>query len=335
MANEYFVNEADLYAVAETIRTKGGTIEQLVFPDGFETAIMAIQSGGEKPQLVVTAPAGSTITAVNGDDTVTGVVGAEGMLTLDLPAFGEWTVTGRMNGMEASTSVHIKQEHPVSLSYITTFAVNGGHGETITAYVDGREIDSVTLDATGEGTLDLSGVGGKTVKFVGSMSGYEKPVNVGDEKEMSVNVYPDGALYWYGRQVVAITTSSSVVGTSGWTYVSPTFNSDHILLKTTNSEKYQCPIITEAPIDISGYSTLKVLIDFTYTGYGSFNFGISPQNTTGYSDASPAKVDSYRTDGNQQTLPVALESVDKTNKYYVFSHAGRIAQAKIYKLWLE
>ena len=82
----------------------------------------------QKPQLIVTAPEGSTITAVNGDDTATGMVGAEGTLTLDLPAFGTWMVTATLDGKEASASVYIKQEHSVSLSYITTFAVNGGHG---------------------------------------------------------------------------------------------------------------------------------------------------------------------------------------------------------------
>ena len=38
--------DANLASIAEAIRTKGGTTDQLVFPDGFISAIEAIQAGG-------------------------------------------------------------------------------------------------------------------------------------------------------------------------------------------------------------------------------------------------------------------------------------------------
>lgn len=45
---EYLTNTTDLTAVANAIRSKGGTTEPLVYPDGFVTAINSIQasSGG-------------------------------------------------------------------------------------------------------------------------------------------------------------------------------------------------------------------------------------------------------------------------------------------------
>ena len=43
---EYLTNTADLTAVANAIREKGGTSEQLACPDGFVAAIQAIQTGG-------------------------------------------------------------------------------------------------------------------------------------------------------------------------------------------------------------------------------------------------------------------------------------------------
>lgn len=46
MANEYLVNSADLTAIADAIREKGGTADELVFPAGFINAVEAIQSGG-------------------------------------------------------------------------------------------------------------------------------------------------------------------------------------------------------------------------------------------------------------------------------------------------
>lgn len=46
MANEYAVNSADLTAVADAIRAKGGTSGALAFPGGFVSAVETIQAGG-------------------------------------------------------------------------------------------------------------------------------------------------------------------------------------------------------------------------------------------------------------------------------------------------
>lgn len=43
---EYLTNTTDLTKVASAIREKGGTPDLLVYPDGFVTAIQAIQTGG-------------------------------------------------------------------------------------------------------------------------------------------------------------------------------------------------------------------------------------------------------------------------------------------------
>ena len=43
---EYLTNTTDLTKVASAIRVKGGTSDLLVYPDGFVTAIQAIQAGG-------------------------------------------------------------------------------------------------------------------------------------------------------------------------------------------------------------------------------------------------------------------------------------------------
>lgn len=45
MANEYAVNSTDLTSVADAIRSKGGTSDALSFPNGFVSAISAIQTG--------------------------------------------------------------------------------------------------------------------------------------------------------------------------------------------------------------------------------------------------------------------------------------------------
>lgn len=46
MANEYSVNQADLIAVADAIRTKGKTTDAMMFPEGFVAAVEGIKGGG-------------------------------------------------------------------------------------------------------------------------------------------------------------------------------------------------------------------------------------------------------------------------------------------------
>ena len=46
---EYLTNTTDLTKVASAIREKGGTSDPLIYPDGFVTAIQAIQAGGSAP----------------------------------------------------------------------------------------------------------------------------------------------------------------------------------------------------------------------------------------------------------------------------------------------
>lgn len=60
--SEYLTNTADLTAVADAIRAKGGTSAQLVYPAGFVSAIQAIQTG-DPLHIVVTTSAGATVTA--------------------------------------------------------------------------------------------------------------------------------------------------------------------------------------------------------------------------------------------------------------------------------
>ena len=62
---EYLTNTADLTAVANAIREKGGTSEQLACPNGFVTAIQAIQTGAPL-QIAVATNAGATVTATKG-----------------------------------------------------------------------------------------------------------------------------------------------------------------------------------------------------------------------------------------------------------------------------
>jgi hypothetical protein len=89
---EYLTNTADLTKVASAIREKGGTSAQLAFPDGFVSAVQAIE-GAPDLQIVVTTSAGATVTATKGSKTVSGTADASGNCTLIVDEVGTWTVT--------------------------------------------------------------------------------------------------------------------------------------------------------------------------------------------------------------------------------------------------
>ena len=103
---EYLTNTADLTAVADAIRAKGGTSAQLVYPAGFVSAIQTIQTG-VTPQLIVTTSAGATVTATKGSKTVSGTAGTDGTCTLELSEAGEWSVTSSLNGNSKTQTVLI------------------------------------------------------------------------------------------------------------------------------------------------------------------------------------------------------------------------------------
>lgn len=81
--------DADLTAVANAIRTKGGTSAQLAFPAGFVSAVEAIETGGSaaslKDELFGYTPSGAVNYVPDEDIPMYGIVGKRGIthLTLD------------------------------------------------------------------------------------------------------------------------------------------------------------------------------------------------------------------------------------------------------------
>lgn len=66
---DYLTNTTDLTLVADAIRAKGGTSEQLAYPDGFVSAIQNIPTGSSKPEqsksIVIES---NTTTVITPDD---------------------------------------------------------------------------------------------------------------------------------------------------------------------------------------------------------------------------------------------------------------------------
>ena len=89
---EYLTNIADLTAVADAIRAKGGISDPLVYPDGFVTAIQAIETGGGGgSDELVNSLIDRTISGAYVNNTVTiigryGLAGCTKLTSVVLPA---------------------------------------------------------------------------------------------------------------------------------------------------------------------------------------------------------------------------------------------------------
>ena len=166
---EYLTNTAELTAVANAIREKGGTSEQLACPDGFVTAIQAIQTG-VLLQITVATNAGATVTATKGSKTVSGTADTSGNCTLTVDEAGTWTVTAATASTTKTSDVVVGINN-VDLSLVDSVLNNNswatikkvsdaGQGENDWSIGDRKE---VTLNGT-VGHLTLSNY--KTYAFI-------------------------------------------------------------------------------------------------------------------------------------------------------------------------
>ena len=134
---EYLTNTNDLTKVASAIREKGGTSASLVYPDGFVTAIQAIQIG-TKLKIIVTVKSGATVTATKRSLPVSRT-SANGTCTLTVPEAGTWSVSATLNGEKSDTkSVTFKNSYAVSL-FLASAVLNDNDWTTIKAVSDKGE----------------------------------------------------------------------------------------------------------------------------------------------------------------------------------------------------
>ena len=115
---DMLVKSESLSSVAAAIKEKGGTAGQLVFPDGFATAIMAIQSGASGATLTVTTPAeGVVVTVAKGEKTYTKTAGADKTATFTGLETGTWTITISNGKQTATETIDIDADYASELTF--------------------------------------------------------------------------------------------------------------------------------------------------------------------------------------------------------------------------
>lgn len=145
---ELLTNTTDLTKVASAIREKGGTSDPLVYPDGFVTAIQAIQTGTEL-QIIVTVKSGATVTATKGSLSVSGT-SVNGTCTLTVPEAGTWSVKATRNGQTSDTkSVTFTDRYTTSLTFFSaTITVTVESGASVVLKKNGTTLQTKTSTGT-------------------------------------------------------------------------------------------------------------------------------------------------------------------------------------------
>ena len=173
---EYLTNTTDLTKVASAIREKGGTSDPLVYPDGFVTAIQAIQTGTEL-KIVVSVTSGATVIATKGSLSVSGT-SVNGTCTLIVPEAGTWSVKATHNGQTSDTkSVTFTDRYTTSLSFFSaTITVTVESGASVVLKKNGTTLQTKT--STGTAVFTVTETGTYTVEATKSGQTVSGTVNV-------------------------------------------------------------------------------------------------------------------------------------------------------------
>ena len=97
---EYLTNDTDLKKVADAIRTKGGTTDPLVYPDGFAEAIGNIQTGSPEQEKSVTITANGT-TEITPD---AGKLLNKVTVEVDVPDWETWVFNEKFSNISTITT---------------------------------------------------------------------------------------------------------------------------------------------------------------------------------------------------------------------------------------
>lgn len=133
-----------------------GTQGQVVMINASGDAEAETKEFGMKPQIVVTAPTGSTVTCTKGSTTLTATE-SSGTWTFNVPEYGTWAVNASLGTESASGSVAVDtvKQYSLSLSYVKIYGVLwDGTSTTALSRTDDAELfaDPVPAVSNGNGS---------------------------------------------------------------------------------------------------------------------------------------------------------------------------------------
>lgn len=114
---DYLTTDTELTSVANAIRTKGGTSEQLVYPTGFVSAIEAIPTGGSSASYNVTVQLTSPTSAGYASNPCCILYESDSL-------FGELTQVGQISSPTGSATVTVGKPIFTAMFYSNSSYLN-------------------------------------------------------------------------------------------------------------------------------------------------------------------------------------------------------------------
>jgi len=234
----------------------------------------------------------------------------------------------------------------MSISVGGAVTLKGAPNSTVT--YTGTASGSVSLNSSGEGVVSLE-AGTYTFTNTVTISGttftaYSKTVAVTDDA--TVNLFPDGMIYHFGRYSTSIADSSSYTNPSYWESMKNVTNYTNFVQGAAESagspsKREAFKWGSAAKIDTTGYTTLKARAVISWTG-GSADY---KTNVIGFMSSknlgSFTSQYSFGTGNNAGTSAITLSTSIPSGSYYLGGYAGYHLQVswgltmKILALWLE
>lgn len=245
---EYLTNTSDLTKVASAIREKGGTSDSLAYPDGFVTAIQAIQTGTEL-QIIVTVKSGATVTATKGSLSVSGT-SVNGTCTLTVPETGTWSVSATLGGQTSDTkSVSVVDSYAVALTFFSaTITVNVESGATVTLKKGSATIATKTSNGTAVFTVTETGT--YTVEATKS----------GQTRSGSVNVVSSTTSY-----TLTLSFISSTLNNNEWSVIKSVSDAGQGANYWSIGDRKEVTLNgTVGHLTLSNYTTYAFIIGFNH-----------------------------------------------------------------------
>ena len=145
MADVYKVTRSDMVSVADAIRERAKTSDQLVFPNEFVTAINNLGVSGAT-LTVTTQSEGITATVTKGEMSYTKATGSDGTAVFSGLENGTWTITISDGSNTETDTVDLVADYTKALSFLKIYGIYRDITSSSPSW--GREDDAVGMTAT-------------------------------------------------------------------------------------------------------------------------------------------------------------------------------------------
>lgn len=204
----------------------------------------------------------------------------------------------------------------------------GAVGEILTFKQDGLAVATVqegTAIELKQGVYDVTG----------SKSGFTKRITVKNPGQY--NVYPDGALYWYGREIVPFDFVSM---NNNSAFGSLTKNTDSMTLAYTCgwTKTKAVAALTESKLDLSGYKTLRFRQYASTSGINGYAAVMNTRAIT-YDTAHAGGIFSVKERTNAASLTEYALDISTLDSGYVGAAIWEYNEKEVYlyisAIWLD